>query len=278
MVKKTLMLMALVLAVGLAIGFYKTRKGSVWDGQTRISLAVVSPSVMVASFDPLEQSLVFLTFPPQAHMEAVGGYGNYLIDSIYPLGEMEGKGKGGTLLAKSLQENLGLVIDGHLVASGIQETKASFLGKILDLLKNQEETNLNRGDILRLWWAARNIKEDRVWPVKLEEPLEPERLERTMGQYFGDEKIREEALTIAVLNATGQPGLATKEARIIKNMGGRIVGLGDIENEKCQITSPQKYKNSHTARRLVKIFGCPWSGENLFGQRADLVLVLGEMI
>lgn len=278
MVKKTLMVMALVLAAGLAIGFYKTWKGSVWDGQSRISLALVAPAVTVASFDPQEQSLVFLTFPPQAHIEAGRGYGDYLIDSIYPLGEMEGKGRGGSLLAQSLQENLGLVIDGHATTFKAGETKKDFLTGLFNLLQNQGETNLSRWDVFRLWWAVGNIKEDRVRLLKLEAPLAPERLERMMSQYFGDEKIREEALTIAVLNATGQSGLATKAARIITNLGGRVIGLGDIENEKCQITSPRKDKNSHTVRRLVKIFGCPWAGENLLGQRADVVLILGEMI
>lgn len=258
----------IILVAGSIAGFYGVLKKSIWDGETQITLAVASRPVSVVSFSPLGPSLVFLTFPPDAYVEVVHGYGNYLVESIYPLGELEGKGRGGDLLARSLQENLGVPLDGYLTTDNLKEIKALL----------ESKTNLSRWDLWRLWWEARNVREDRVKLVKLDKPLDPERLERIIGQYFVDEKIRREALAIAVLNATGQPGLATKEARIIKNLGGRIVGLGDIENEKCQIASLQKYKNSHTVKRLVKIFGCPWSGENLFGQRADLVLILGEMI
>ena len=198
--------------------------------------------------------------------------------SIYPLGELEGQGGGGKLLSQSLQEYLGVAVEGYLFGVSLQETKESFKGNILGLLKNQGQTNLGRWDLLRLWWEARSVREDRIKLLKFDKPLDPERLERIIGQYFVDEKIRAEALTIAVLNNTNQPGLAAKEARIIKNLGGRIIGLGDIEKERCQIASQKKYKDSHTVRRLAKVFGCPWGGENLFGQRADLVLILGEMI
>lgn len=283
---RALVFAIIILAVGLSVGFYGVLKKSVWDGQTQISLAVASRPVSLVSFSPLGPSLVFLTFPEDAYIEAVHGYGNYLIESVYPLGELEGRGRGGELLSQSLQEHLGVAVEGYLFGADLKETKESFLENILGLLKNQGQTNLGRWDLLRLWWEARSVREDRVRLVKLDKPLDSERLERIIGQYFVDEKIRAEALTISVLNNTNQPGLAAREARIIKNLGGRIIGLGDIENkqslslrdEKCQMASQKKYKNSHTVKRLTKIFGCPWRGENLFGQRADVVLILGEMI
>lgn len=278
MIGRLLAVTVIILAVGLMVGFYGVLKKSVWDGETQITLVVASRPVRVVTFNPAEKSLVFLTFPEDAYIEAVHGYGNYLVESIYPLGELEGKGRGGALLSQSLQENLGVAIDAYASVANSGETKKDFLTGVFGLLKNEGETNLSRWDLLRLWWEVRSVREDKVKLVRLDKPLDPERLEGIINQYFIDEKLRAEALTISVLNATNQPGLAAKEARIIKNLGGRIIGLGDIEKEKCQIKSTKKYKDSHTVRRLVKVFGCPWGGEDLLGQRADLVLILGEMI
>ena len=286
MIGRLLAAVVVIFTAGLLVGFGGILKRSLWNGQTRLTLAVASRPVRVISFSPQEQSLGFLTFADNTYLEAIHGYGNYLLESIYPLGELEGKGGGGALLAKSLQENLGLVIDGYIsipnsefrIQNSESEAKGGFIGIVVSLLKNQGETNLNRWDLIRLWWEAGKVRKDKINLVNLDKPLDPERLEGIIGPYFLDEKIREEALTIAVLNTTNQPGLAAQQARIIKNLGGRIVSLGDAADEKCQIRSARKNKESQTVKRLAQIFGCPWAGEDLLGQRADLVLVLGEMI
>ena len=48
-----------------------------------------------------------------------------------------------------------------------------------------------------------------------------------LGQFetnrFEDNSVRDEALSVGIYNATDYPGLAEKVARIITNMGGRVI-------------------------------------------------------
>lgn len=248
---------------------------SVWGGQNQLNLvfdpAITGQPVLVAFFNPNEKSLNILSIPTGTLIEAVGGYGPYRVESLFGLGELDGRG--GEVLTTSLQEYLGVPIDAYASmqsakrkVQSAKEAKDSILGVFSSFLKNEGKTNLTKWDLVRLWWKTNNIPEDKIKIVDL--------AEQPINGLAVDEKIRQEDLAIAVLNATDQPGLATKRARLVENIGGRVIGIGDKENEKCQIRSEKKFKNSYTVKRLSKIFNCDWGGENLEGQRAEVVLII----
>jgi len=104
-----------------------------------------------------------------------------------------------------------------------------------------------------------------------------------VNQLFKDEKIVQEDLAIAVLNGTTHFGLARKAARLITNIGGQVVEVGNIENLKsqilnlkCEIRSPKRLKNAYTIQKLMRAFDCRWGGEDLADHRAEAILILGE--
>jgi len=288
-----LFLILLILLGGLGYKIYGSISKSIWDGKNQINLAFDAQPVAIASFNPQENSANILIIPNGTLVEAAWGYGPYRAESLFGLGELDGRG--GEVLTTSLQEYLGIPIDAYASmqsakckpssraqVEGVQsakEAKDSILGVFLSFLKNGGKTNLTKWDLFRLWWKINNIPEDKI---KIFD-LDPQLLEQIISGFAIDEKIKEEDLAIAVLNATDQPGLATKGSRLARNIGGRVIGIGELENGewkmengKCQIRSKKIYKNSYTVKKLSKIFNCDWGGENLEGQRAEVVLIIGR--
>lgn len=275
---------------------YGSLSKSIWDGQNRLNLVFNPPAggqpVLVASFNPEGKSVSILIIPNGTLIETIEGHGEYRVESLYRLGELENKGW--ELLSGSIQEYLGIPIDAYASISNLappapRESKDFILASLRFLIGNGE-TNLTRWDLTRLWWGIKGVREDKINIINLEETgasvevilpdgtkaskVDPQRLEQIASQFFVDEKIKKEDLTIVVLNATDQPGLANKGARLIRNIGGRVVGIGDTENEKCEIRSGKKHKNTYTVRKLSRIFNCRWEGEDLENQRAEIVLIL----
>jgi len=271
----------LILLVGFGYKIYGSIGKSIWDGKNQINLAFDAQPVAIASFNPQENSANILIIPNGTLVEAAWGYGPYRAESLFGLGELDGRG--GEVLTTSLQEYLGIPIDAYVSIENGKWTrdnvKTGLLEKLWFLFKNGGKTNLTKWDLARLWWKINNIPEDKI---KIFD-LDPQLLEQIISGFAIDEKIKEEDLAIAVLNATDQPGLATKGSRLARNIGGRVIGIGETENFQfpisnfqCQIRSKKIYKNSYTVKKLSKIFNCDWGGENLEGQRAEVVLIIGR--
>lgn len=300
--------LGLIFFIFLALGVIRIRRElgkSVWDGRNKVNLVFQSESIFIASFDPLTKSLSFLVIPDETFIEAVHGYGPYRAESLKKLGEIEGYG--GKLLAESLQEYLGIPIDGYLLVDGLAlkndsvESKNLVARSMVSLLKNGGETNLADWDLVRLWWKIKKLRGGQTVTFNLAEmsafsevilpdgsraaEVDPERLEKVVSRLFVDERIRNENLAIAVLNGTTYAGLAGRAAKLVSHMGGRVVAVGEIEEttvrealkeKKCQIQSPAKYKKTYTVKKLGEIFGCRWIGEKLYQQRAEVVLIIAE--
>ena len=274
----------LILLVGFGYKISGSIGKSIWDGKNQINLAFDAQPVAIASFNPQENSANILIIPNGTLVEAAWGYGPYRVESLFGLGELDGRG--GEVLTTSLQEYLGIPIDAYASVENARpewsrggKIKDFIIENIWSLLKNGGKTNLTKWDLARLWWKINNIPEDKI---KIFD-LDPQLLEQIISGFAIDEKIKEEDLAIAVLNATDQPGLATKGLRLARNIGGRVIGIGETENFQfpisnfqCQIRSKKIYKNSYTVKKLSKIFNCDWGGENLEGQRAEVVLIIGR--
>jgi len=318
-VRKVLLIIFLILLIGIGWKIYTSISKSLWDGENQFNIAINSQSVLVVSFNPAEKSLNVLLIPDGTFIETIHGYGPCRVESIYRLGELNKKG--GELFQGSLQTYLGIPVDAYASMSNIKARCAGFLrnGQMSNvkiktcILENirflikDGETSLTKWDLVRLWLTLRSIRQDKINLVDLGQTsasqevdlldgtkankIDTERLESIMSQFFVDKKLKQEDLTVAVLNGTNHVGLANKVATLIKNIGGQLMTVGDTENglaprlgprgqgeslRQCQIKSEKKYKNSYTVRKLSHVFGCQWEGGPMAEQRANLVLIVGK--
>ncbi len=293
-----LIFLFLFLLIFSVFKIYRSLAKSLWDGQNQFNVVINSQPVSLVSFNPLEEKINLLLIPNGTFIETIHGYGPYRIESVYKLGEL--KGNGAELLTGSLQDSFGLAVEGFLkgVSDEWQKNglKNSLLNQFFDSFVHDKKTNLSHWDLLRFWWRIKMIREDKITLIDLSETsvsqevdlpdgtkamkVDTERLDRIISQFFADEMIKKEDLTIAVLNKTEKIGLANKAAKLISNIGGLVINIGaQVKNvdkkDNCEIKSEKKYKNSYTVKKLSKIFNCQWVGEPDSEQRSMVVILLG---
>lgn len=295
-VKWVLVLIFLILLVGIGWRLTKVFEDSVWDGQNRFNLVFHTQPITIASFDPLSQSINFLTVPDGTYIEAASDYGPYRIEKIYPLGELEEEGI--ELLAKSVESYFGLPIDGWLDVKeesqgdeGIKQFLSQQIGKGIG---ENSITNLSLWDLTRLWLMVVRTRAHRVETLDLGETsvaeefvlpdgtkakrVDEQRVSRIISDLFTDDRLRQEDFAIAMMNASGKAGLAAKAARLVTNIGGRLVEVGDWPEElsECRIQATAAAKNSYSAQKLALIFGCQIESRVEEGFRWDLLIILTE--
>lgn len=293
----------LLILGGVVFKISRSAVKSVWDGQSQLNLAI-NPSragqpVLIVGFNPEEKSLNILSIPAGTFIETIHGYGPYRVESLYRLGELNKKGQ--ELFRGSLETYLGVPIEAYaLTINGDEKTEGmknkEGITRFLKSLLKRGQTNLTKWDLLRLWLGFKNLRQDRINLIDLGQTsasqevdlpdgtkakkIDTERLQSIMNKFFVDKKIKQEDLTVAVLNGTNHAGLANQAATLIKNIGSQIVAIGETENKlkykECQVMVEKKYKNSYTIQKLSYLFDCHWQGESMAGQRADVVLILGE--
>lgn len=297
--KKVLIVVFLFFFILLGYKIFRFWHQRLWNGQSRLNLVIQSQPIFVTSLAPGEEMTILL-IPDDTFVEAIHGFGFYRIKSIYNLGELEGWG--GELLLGSIQEFLGVPLDGYAIMESFrfesgqksEVVKKQLLNQVGGLLKSSKKTNLTVWDLILFWWQVKKIRPTKIRLVNLDQlgvcsettladgtravSVDSERLNQFVNQFFKDEKIRSENKALSVLNGTGQFGLAKKGARLISNLGGRVVEIGDWTPSvlNCQLRGARSLLKSYTAQKIKKIFDCQWVGEDLAGHRADLVVVLGE--
>ena len=107
------------------------------------------------------------------------------------------------------------------------------------------------------------------------------RLDQIVNENLFDSQLAKEAIAIAVLNASGEAGEANLVTRLITNLGGHVVTIGnsDQQREKSEIwVGSAGLKNSVTLKFLKAILGpVPVKLEsNLLQYRSDIVVVVGR--
>lgn len=294
-----------------------------WDRNTNLNIVIRSQTTDFLSYNPYDRRVVIVRFPDETYLN-VPGYGNWQVRSIYELGQSEKVPIGGELLKVSLSRVMGVPINGVLVG-GNQLSERSTNQLLEDVrgsptflfsLTANSTTDLSFMEILRFWWEIRSIRFDKIqtinlaqsditsWEVlsdgtrvlKINQPLLDQRLEGMLQEGF----LARERLSVAIFNSTSHPLLADRAARIVSNLGGRVVETSTLVGDPQSLTvviggdsvtnsrlkrafSPGCHKQ--TLFTLVLQDSCAKIVAELIGNnvelresslRADIVIVLGE--
>ena len=267
------------------------------------------PSVWLASYEPSESEWTVLLIPDNTWVDLIYGYGSYRAQAIYPLGLIEGKA--GTFFQNSFAYFLGLPIDGwgasleeiaqkSAYASELnsQNVKSILADYFFATFRGKtSQTNLSAYDGLRLYWASKNIDSRKVKVVDLAEynatdeqtlpdgtvvlALDNPRFDRLASSEFDIQAVKKEALDIAVFNTTGVTGIGTKASRLVSNIGGHVVKIGETESrpdaQRCLVLSQSQVADSATVRVISRAFKCQTASQtDTEKYRAKVILFLGN--
>lgn len=300
MKKKHLLVFFLLVSIIIVVTLLAVKK-AVWDGRHQINFVIEGNPLIIASFNPADdKSLNLLTIPSSTLIETIHGYGQYKVEAISKLGQLEGRGE--DLLTGSLEEFFSVPIDGYLSPFSPQDLtladpaaiKKGISATLLDLVKGRGKTNLTKLDLFRLWWQVRKVRADKIKAVNLNETavfslttladgtsageIDAESVGELVVKLFEDRQIRTEDLAISVLNGTSHFGLANKAAQKVSNLGGRIIEIGVAagEKEKCEVKTEKANRLNYTVKKLMGIFHCRWVEGGPGEYRGQVALILGE--
>jgi len=313
-------LVVILLVIGTVV--VNSLKG--WDGSERFTIIFQSEEeslnpgnpVGLLSVEPREGEAVYFSIPGNTMMEVPFGYQSYPIYSIYSLGSLDSKRGGGYLLARSIENSLGTLVDGYWIRKGksdpsvpqsrddlikVKKSYFSFFGLLTNLFSSvtrgyREDVSLSWRDKIRIWNTIRTLRLDQIQYISLSNSglLSPEQLpdgttvfqldrdgfDLKISRYFEDSKIREENYSIEIVNAADEERLASGWARILEHLGLNVIAVtnGKIpDSGRCEISVMQKsLMDSFTVLRLVSALDCKVSLIPDENLRSDLLIRLGK--
>ena len=257
----------------------KTARLFKWEGRENLNLAIKSDSTYVVSFNPVQKTISF---------------GFWKMGSVYSLGQSEKVPVGANLIKDTTAAVLGVHVDGYLLPEG--KFASLDINKILDELRSNpvssfsllrnSKTDLTSRELWSLIWGVRGVRFDKIKTFDLENlNLVKEEILADGSQIlrpnpaeidrFESSGLKDEGLSIGIYNATDHPGLAEKAARMISNMGGRVIftANADLPLGKSAVSG----EPSKTSRFLSRIFAPSQGKKEMQGQnRADINVFLGE--
>lgn len=272
--KKILKFLCLIFILGCIIIFIVDLRHSKWDGNHTLNFVELNNGeITFYSFHPQERILNKIIFPADLFIPTAKGLGEYKISNIYQLGEMEKIG-GGKLLAYSLQNLLGIPIDGWLI-------KRNFF---------LSETNFSWWDRIRIFSFRRRLKQNDINEITLNDSaliereelpdhsrilkLETGRLQEICLRFLTDSNILNENVRIQVINGTKRVSLAKNAAILIRGVGAQVVNVRDGD-EFLNETAIFYKQETETLKRLAKIFKTDRL-EQKEDLESDIVLIVGD--
>jgi hypothetical protein len=315
--RNILYLVLIFLIFGVFAGIFSILKVRRWDGVHHFNVVLATSPILVFSFDPNLHQATILLVPSNTFLEVPYGYGNYPAGSIYRLGNLDIARGGGNLLGKSMENTFGIVIDAYFAPKSkkladlslldkaqIQKIKNnyfSFHGAILSFAQilaylSETDTNLSLIDKFNLWNAIRTLRIDNISLLdpsgsmvvsdqklpdgEVVKIIDKELFDAFIGDKFQDNLVRVENISVEIINASGEDGVAYQFGRTLKNLGANVLVKTTAERNEdytCSVfTLRKELVQSHIVQRLKQLYQCNISKDLSDKNIADIQVVLGR--
>lgn len=287
-----------------------------WDKVHRFTAVFNASPLIIFTYDPNLRQAVILTIPSNAFFEVPYGYGNYSAGSVYRLGSLDEKRGGGNLLTKSIENTLGIVVEGYIAPKSkelinipamdraeIQRIKSTYfslrgilsLGQIISYFREMD-ANLSLMDKFNLWNAIRGLRIDNITLLDIADSqvltdqklpdgttvkiINRELFDAFIADKFQDHLVRSENISVEIINAADRGGLASQFAGTLKNLGANIMvrtTAAKSEEYTCLVVVSQKaLTESHIVKRLQRLYKCDISSNLSEKNIADIQVILGK--
>lgn len=180
--------------------------------------------------------------------------------------------------AKNLNINrfLAIPIDGFIKADFLDTNKdvANLMSNTI-LSFGNVKTDLSMVDVLRLFLASKTVPSKNVASLDLSLGAESVALDKIISSLFNDSRIKRGDHAIEIVNATSVTGLGARLARLITNMGGKVIQISTDSSLRKSSIILYNGKKTYTVEKLGKVLGF----ESVQRDRqsiGDITIILGE--
>lgn len=268
----------------------------------RNSIVFIGEPIVIVSWDTNRSQYVILTIPSDMKVEALHGYGFYSISSLWKLDVLEKRH--GILFLPSLVENFAIPIQwfnvhGKVVGKTNEEIVQFVTSQLspVSLMKSfiVRSSSVTLIEMVRIWMATRAIDastthvfdfRSRSIGTAISLPdgsiamqFDLRMYDGIVGDVFGSVELRKDSIRLAIYNTTSMLGIGSRVARVIEQLGGYVVFVGNDEvsyDGLCELKGSKERLLTMTSKVIQSLYGCT-SVETSEVLRGDVVLRLGKL-
>jgi hypothetical protein len=137
-----------------------------------------------------------------------------------------------------------------------------------------EVENLTFIDLIKLSVFSKSVPLSSIFERELSGELSESQKATVMSLTFTDPQIYKENLSIEIVNATDEPGLGTRLATLITNIGGNVVLVTSSDKTRKKSTIVYYKENSYTVQSLSSYLDYKME-ESMKREVADVIITIG---
>jgi hypothetical protein len=252
----------------------------------RINIAIAGKQVALVSVNRANDSVVVVKVPDDLYLsDLVHGYGQYKASSVYSAGEFDHRG--GETLSGTLQEYLGVPVDGYYNSNDdLKNLKSMFLSPGFLFSKNSDVSFWQRIVFIKHLFTTRFDKIKSVNLASFAGPLvladgsaaltlDRAEVDQVLSGILVENEVQAENLRVEVINTTKVMGLAARVARLLSNLGLTVVNIDGTASQisGCKISVEKSFRKSKTVNRIAKIYNCVVESKEESGRAAVSVFL-----
>jgi len=249
---------------------------------------LIVDSMHLVMFDKAKKKIVSHSVNVEDVVEMPGKYGKEKLSKVLAIGMLESSGfeESGIFLENTIMKKFAFDVDRFLVVN------KNSLDKILDVFTKGElgalvssesinallfesKTNITLNEFYSFTTFANSLTSDRFISTDYVD-------DSYLQNLTFDSKTSQEKASVAVLNGTKIPGVASYVGRVISNAGGYIITVSNAKTNYDKSMLIVRNKDLHVVKDIVKFFGI----ENIVlsddininenvADRADVTIIIG---
>jgi len=264
--KGPVLFLFLILVSFLLYGIF--RKGSVWNGKDKFTIAIrgENEDVKIVVFDPAIEKITIVKIPGETEVQVSRKLGTWRLKSLWELGENEGIG--GALLAETATRYL------KFPTTAWADSKAYPLatGNLVQMVKSEffhYETNIGFPDRISLFLFGLKVGNTQREEIDLAETGYLRKTTFVDGEsgyevlrvfpnellaVFSDPFISKNQTKVMIKDSSGDGSVSESLSGVVEVMGGKIASIAKEEetDEDCTV-----FGKEHTlVAKFSVLFGC----------------------
>lgn len=276
----------------LIVSIYKYQLSrSLWTDKERINLIFGEKPLFIVSFNPTEEKLTALLFPPELYLKVPQNYGSLKAESLWTLSKQEKNS--GELTALTLQNFVGAPIYGWIYSDSSNLSEKTLSPETIKklLLIKPSLTNLSFLDQIKFSLFLKNLPAGKIKIINLNQKyliqksklpdkteiaqINKKQLDIYLAGLYTDDQIQKEDLAVTIKNSSEVSGVGNEFGRILANLGARVIAVENAnENEISTCLVKDQNLKSKTLEKIVALTKCQVKEGDTKG--GDIVVSIGK--
>ncbi|HSW97937.1 MAG TPA: LytR C-terminal domain-containing protein [Candidatus Saccharimonadales bacterium] len=152
---------------------------------------------------------------------------------------------------------------------------SSMLFKMLFHCEYPTCQHLNSVDVLKLYMFTKHIRPNAIETASITLPVSPKDLKTTIPSLFIDDTLYHEALSISVINASGEVGLGNQVSQLLTNIGGNVLSVTSGDTQEMTTLQSVYGNDNYSIQRLQKILHLQSQKMQKSGI-SDIIITIGK--